>query len=66
MIFETDSGFLFTDPTDWAAVIPGSEEAGLAWIAANYLNGTLNTIGEPTIGIIEMGGGTFKIEKIEM
>jgi hypothetical protein len=61
------SGFLFLEPTKWASIIPGSEEAGLAWIAANYLNGTLDTknnhnmMKNPTIGIIEMGGASSQV-----
>ena len=27
-------------PEDWVDIIKGKEEAGLAWIAANYLHGT--------------------------
>jgi hypothetical protein len=54
-----ESDFLFE--ADWASIIPGEEEAGLAWIAANYLNGTLDTVGTPTLGVIEMGGASSQI-----
>lgn len=38
----------------------GKEEAGLAWIAANYLHGTFGeeSSSSPSLGIIEMGGGS--------
>ncbi|CAK9044494.1 Probable apyrase 5 (AtAPY5) (ATP-diphosphatase) (ATP-diphosphohydrolase) (Adenosine diphosphatase) (ADPase) (NTPDase) (Nucleoside triphosphate diphosphohydrolase 5) [Durusdinium trenchii] len=65
------SGFWFHE--DWADIIKGSkEEAGLAWIAANYLHGTFGeeSSSSPSLGIIEMGGGStqvsFQIEAQEV
>ena len=56
------SDFLFRAPSEWAAVIRGSEEAGLAWVAANYLNGTLNdAVNGPTYGVVEMGGASSQV-----
>jgi len=54
------SGFLFKD--EWASVIPGVEEGGLAWVTANYLSGALNSRDEiATTGVVEMGGGSTQI-----
>ena len=45
-----------------ARVIEGQEEALYAWIAANYLNGTLGKASEDgTIGILELGGASAQI-----
>lgn len=47
---------------DWAQIIPGNEEGGLAWIAANYLSGILNRSDRGgTNGVIEMGGGSSQV-----
>lgn len=58
------SGFEFQ--LSWVDVIRGKEEAGLAWVAANFLTGTFfpqeqrsSTIG--SLGIIEMGGGSTQV-----
>jgi len=56
----------------WAGIIPGIEEAALAWVTANYFEGTFDaaTNGPAetgSIGVIEMGGGStqvaFQIDK---
>lgn len=49
---------------DWASVIKGKEEAGLAWVAANYLRGTFSSTaaeGATSLGVIEMGGGSTQV-----
>lgn len=54
------SGYQFRD--EWVDIIKGREEAGLAWVAANYLQGTFDGSGDtPSIGIIEMGGGSTQV-----
>ena len=59
------SGFMFE--TNWASIIPGNEEGGLAWVTANYLAGTFEQDGPTTnknadsLGIIEMGGGSAQV-----
>uniref|UniRef100_A0A7S4SZT8 Apyrase n=1 Tax=Alexandrium monilatum TaxID=311494 RepID=A0A7S4SZT8_9DINO len=54
------SGYSFRD--SWADIIIGKEEAGLAWVAANYLQGTFDGSGDaPSLGIIEMGGGSTQV-----
>ena len=47
-------------------MIPGREEAGLAWIAANFLKKVFDTrfddVGRPaSVGIVEMGGGSTQV-----
>lgn len=45
-----------------ARVIEGQEEALYAWVAANYLNGSLGkTSNKETIGILELGGASAQI-----
>ena len=45
-----------------ARVIEGQEEALYAWVAANYLNGSLGEASEKrTIGILELGGASAQI-----
>merc|ERR1719362_65937 len=55
-----ESGFAFRE--GWAGIIEGKEEAGLAWVAANYLGGSFGK-GRRTqsVGIIEMGGGSTQV-----
>jgi len=62
------SGYLFRD--EWADIIRGKEEGGLAWVAANYLRGTFNDDAEmEPVGVIELGGGsaqvTFQVDSTE-
>ena len=50
----------------WVGIIPGKEEGGLAWVAANYLQGTFALKGgadvpAESVGIIEMGGGSTQV-----
>ncbi|CAJ1428114.1 unnamed protein product [Effrenium voratum] len=52
------SGYKFQE--DWVDIIKGKEEAGLAWIAANYLQGTFQA-GGASLGVIEMGGGSTQV-----
>eukprot|EP00933_Yihiella_yeosuensis_P035988 TRINITY_DN29685_c0_g1_i1.p1 TRINITY_DN29685_c0_g1~~TRINITY_DN29685_c0_g1_i1.p1 ORF type:complete len:498 (-),score=89.57 TRINITY_DN29685_c0_g1_i1:83-1360(-) len=64
-IFKTSS-YKFED--QWVDIIKGKEEAGLAWVAANYLRGTFDSGKEhDSVGVIEMGGGStqvsFEIDK---
>ena len=55
-----ESKFQFEE--DWARIIPGNEEGGLAWVAANYLSGTLRRSDRgSTSGVIEMGGGSSQV-----
>ncbi len=55
------SGFWFRDDA-WATAISGTEEAGLAWVAANYLGGAFDRRGvRETKGVVEMGGGSSQI-----
>jgi len=56
------SGFEFQP--GWADIITGKEEAGLAWVAANFLSGTFDDKDQrraKSIGIIEMGGGSTQV-----
>eukprot|EP00930_Biecheleria_cincta_P027936 TRINITY_DN19517_c0_g1_i2.p1 TRINITY_DN19517_c0_g1~~TRINITY_DN19517_c0_g1_i2.p1 ORF type:complete len:398 (+),score=72.42 TRINITY_DN19517_c0_g1_i2:53-1246(+) len=49
---------------EWVDIIKGKEEAGLAWVAANYLQGTFagpSPSPSNTIGVIEMGGGSTQV-----
>ena len=56
-----ESEFLFKDPDEWASIISGHEEAGLAWVAANFLKGAFDQKQTPTVGVIEMGGASSQI-----
>lgn len=61
-----ESEFYFRPHRGWADVISGVEEAGLAWISANYLgniflNGDEEGSVESSKGIVEMGGGSAQI-----
>eukprot|EP00927_Polykrikos_kofoidii_P066705 TRINITY_DN62262_c0_g1_i1.p1 TRINITY_DN62262_c0_g1~~TRINITY_DN62262_c0_g1_i1.p1 ORF type:complete len:497 (+),score=51.77 TRINITY_DN62262_c0_g1_i1:44-1492(+) len=58
------SGFLFH--RSWVSIITGAEEAGLSWVAANYLRNSFVARSKsnpptPTVGIVEMGGGSTQI-----
>lgn len=53
------SGYLFKE--DWVDIIRGKEEGGLAWVAANYLRGTFGVNDQPSIGVIELGGGSTQV-----
>ena len=58
--------FYFHPHRGWADIISGVEEAGLAWISANYLSNVFQTRHDeadlkPSKGIIEMGGGSSQI-----
>ena len=61
----SNSGFMFE--RNWAGIISGNEEGGLAWVTANYLKGTFLHDGPATnddaqpVGIIEMGGGSTQV-----
>merc|ERR1711964_581223 len=63
------SGYRFE--MSWADIIKGKEEAGLAWVAANYLQGNFvaPSSSASSLGIIEMGGGstqvTFEVNPVE-
>jgi len=66
------SGYRFRK--EWADIIQGKEEGGLAWVAANFLQGTFGTTAggaqAQSVGVIEMGGGstqvTFEIDTGDM
>lgn len=55
------SGYSFRP--EWADIIQGKEEGGLAWVAANYLLGTFDQAAadRPSVGVIEMGGGSTQV-----
>jgi Golgi nucleoside diphosphatase len=60
------SEYLFKE--EWADIIKGKEEAGLAWVAANYLQGSFEVpsaaakaLLPSSLGIIEMGGGSTQV-----
>jgi len=55
------SGYSFRP--EWADVIKGKEEAGLAWVAANYLQGSFAQLPSrlSSLGVIEMGGGSTQV-----
>ncbi|URE15293.1 GDA1/CD39 (nucleoside phosphatase) family [Musa troglodytarum] len=53
------SGFMFRD--DWVSTITGQQKGIYAWIAANYVLGTLGRNPEETMGIIELGGASAQI-----
>jgi hypothetical protein len=52
---------------DWVRIIPGKEEGGLAWVAANYLAGTFSSSiadhyrPRDSLGVLEMGGGSMQV-----
>jgi len=54
-----NSGYKFKH--DWAGIIKGKEEGGLAWVAANYLDGTFAKDESTSVGVIEMGGGSTQV-----
>eukprot|EP00246_Nothoceros_aenigmaticus_P009008 TRINITY_DN2428_c0_g2_i1.p1 TRINITY_DN2428_c0_g2~~TRINITY_DN2428_c0_g2_i1.p1 ORF type:complete len:519 (+),score=72.59 TRINITY_DN2428_c0_g2_i1:415-1971(+) len=53
------SPFLFED--EWASVISGSDEGKFAWVAANYVLGTLGRDASETFGIVELGGASAQV-----
>lgn len=56
------SGYRFQ--REWANIIQGREEGGLAWVAANFLHGTFDggvAAEAPSLGIVEMGGGSMQV-----
>jgi len=61
------SGYKFQPA--WANIIKGKEEGGLAWVAANYLEGTFGSVtgtaagaaDRGSLGVIEMGGGSTQV-----
>mmetsp|Transcript_111298 Transcript_111298/g.315065 ORF Transcript_111298/g.315065 Transcript_111298/m.315065 type:complete len:471 (+) Transcript_111298:30-1442(+) len=58
------SSYQFED--SWAGIMPGLEEGGLAWVAANYLAGTFDvsrngTTTDSSVGVIELGGGSVQV-----
>jgi len=57
------SGYRFRK--EWADIIRGKEEGGLAWVAANFLQGTFDTTAggaqAQSVGVIEMGGGSTQV-----
>ena len=68
-----ESEYQFIGP--WVEIIPGFEEGGLSWVAANYLKGTFNPKKDPSskasthdsesdsgsIGVLELGGGSLQV-----
>jgi len=63
------SGYRFQ--ADWASIIEGKEEGGLAWVAVNYLRGTFSGAADKeSLGVIELGGGSmqvsFQVESAEV
>lgn len=56
----SESAYRFQN--DWAGIIKGREEGGLAWVAVNYLRGTFDPrTPQPSMGVIEMGGGSTQV-----
>ncbi|XP_044482890.1 probable apyrase 6 isoform X2 [Mangifera indica] len=53
------SGFAFKDA--WASVLEGQEKGMYAWIATNYVLGTLGGEPQKTIGIVELGGTSLQV-----
>jgi len=53
------SEFKFEDA--WAEISKGKREAGLSWIAANFLAGTLAADETETFGLVEMGGASTQV-----
>jgi Golgi nucleoside diphosphatase len=59
--------------SEWAGIIPGNEEGGLSWVAANYLQGTFDAKAtgrqdvhdsksdSGSVGVIELGGGSIQV-----
>eukprot|EP00929_Paragymnodinium_shiwhaense_P089491 TRINITY_DN49631_c0_g1_i1.p1 TRINITY_DN49631_c0_g1~~TRINITY_DN49631_c0_g1_i1.p1 ORF type:complete len:496 (+),score=55.18 TRINITY_DN49631_c0_g1_i1:158-1645(+) len=59
------SSYHFEDAS-WADIIKGKEEAGLAWVAANYLEGTFHPMlagKSSSVGVIEVGGGSTQVSQ---
>jgi len=58
------SGYAFHNHQ--ASIIEGREEAGLAWVTANYLSGTFNVTKDEVVstGVIELGGGSMQVSFI--
>ncbi|XP_010922903.1 probable apyrase 6 isoform X2 [Elaeis guineensis] len=55
----TASGFMFRD--EWASSITGQDKGIYAWVAANYVLGTLGANPQETMGIIQLGGGSAQV-----
>ncbi|XP_030458732.2 probable apyrase 6 [Syzygium oleosum] len=53
------SGFMFRD--EWARVITGEDEGNFAWVAVNYILGTLGSESEDTTGTVELGGRSLEV-----
>jgi len=64
-IRETLSATGYRVEPEWVDIIKGKEEGGLAWVAANYLQGTFGEEGGgaagKSVGVIEMGGGSTQV-----
>ncbi|XP_026661201.2 probable apyrase 6 isoform X3 [Phoenix dactylifera] len=55
----TASGFMFRD--EWASSITGQDKGIYAWVAANYVLGTLGANPQETMGIIQLGGASAQV-----
>lgn len=55
----TASGFMFRD--EWASSITGQDKGIYAWVAANYVLGTLGANPQETMGIFFLGGASAQI-----
>ncbi|XP_048136032.1 probable apyrase 6 isoform X2 [Rhodamnia argentea] len=53
------SGFMFRD--EWAQVITGEDEGIFAWVAVNYILGSLGSESEDTTGTVELGGRSLEV-----
>jgi len=64
-IRETLGASAYRFSPEWADIIQGKEEGGLAWVAANFLKGTFGEHSEgvqmESVGVIEMGGGSTQV-----
>ncbi|CAI5655092.1 unnamed protein product [Oreochromis niloticus] len=54
-----DSPFLSTD--DSVSIMDGTDEGISAWITVNFLTGGLHSAHSPTVGMLDLGGGSTQI-----
>ncbi|XP_067366916.1 ectonucleoside triphosphate diphosphohydrolase 6 isoform X1 [Channa argus] len=58
MVF-LESPFLFRDAS--VSIMEGTDEGISAWITVNFLTGGLHSTNLPTVGILDLGGGSTQI-----
>ncbi|KAJ4834854.1 hypothetical protein Tsubulata_012957 [Turnera subulata] len=54
-----DSGFVFKD--EWARVVPEEDKGVYAWVAVNYILGSLGGEPDKTTGVVELGGTSLQV-----